>query len=252
MGKKVKKKKATKKSPTQELSLKNLLEAGCHFGHQARRWHPKMKPYLYSAREGIHIFDLAKTRDGLKVALDFVKKLAAKGGTIVFVGTKRQAKAIIKEEAQKAGMPYVAERWLGGTITNWGQIKKSIDKLKDLKVKREAGELKKYTKKEQILIDRQIARLEKFFGGLANLEKLPEAIFVVDIKREEAVIKEARQENIPVIAIVDSNANPDQVDYVIPANDDAVGPIKLIVEMIGGAAKEGREIWGKKSSKSAS
>jgi small subunit ribosomal protein S2 len=230
-----------------KVSLKDLLEAGCHFGHQACRWNPKMKPYLYGTRDGIHIFDLAKTKEGLEAASAFVKATASQGGQIVFVGTKRQASSIISQEAQKVGMPWISERWLGGIITNWEQIKKSIDKLVEMKEKREKGEYKKYTKKEQLLLDRKIAYLEKFFGGLVDLEKLPEALFVVDIKKEMAAVREARKKEIPVIAIVDSNCDPSLVDLIIPANDDAVGSIKLIVEVIGKAIEEGKEKFEKKS-----
>lgn len=230
-----------------KVSLKDLLEAGAHFGHQARRWNPKMKDYLFGVRDGIHIFDLAKTKEGLEEAAKFVKTTAAEGGKIVFVGTKRQAGAIIKEEAKKAGMPFVDQRWLGGTVTNWGEIKKRIDKLLEMKEKKEKGEYKKYTKKEQLLIDREIAKLERKLGGLVGLEDLPEAIFVVDTKKEKAAVREAKRKGIPVVAVVDSNSDPDLVDYVIPANDDAVGAIKMIVSVIGEAAKEGRETWEKKN-----
>lgn len=229
-----------------KIELKDLLDAGCHFGHQAQRWNPKMKPYLYGVRDRVHIFDLLKTKEGLEKAAAFAKATAGRGGKIVFVGTKRQAQEIVKQQATKTGMPYIAERWLGGTITNWEQIKKSVEKLKDLKAKKQAGEFKKYTKKENILIDREISRLERFFGGLVDLEEPPEAIFVVDVKKEVAAVKEAARKGIPVIAIVDSNSDPDLVDWVIPANDDAVGAIKLIVQTIGEAAKEGREVWEKK------
>lgn len=229
-----------------KIELKDLLDAGCHFGHQSERWNPKMADFLYGVREGVHIFDLAKTKESLEKALDFVKELTASGGKIIFVGTKRQAQAIVKEEAIKAKMPFITERWLGGIISNWDNIKKSINKLKDLKEKKETGELKKYTKKENILIDREIERLERFFGGLAQMEELPAAIFVVDVKKEKAAIQEASKKGIKIVAIVDSNTDPDLVDWVIPANDDAVGSIKLIVETIGKAAKEGWEIWEKK------
>jgi len=231
------------------VALKDLLEAGCHFGHQACRWNPKMKPYLYGVRDGIHIFDLAKTKEGLEAASAFVKATASQGGKIVFVGTKRQASSIISQEAKKAGMPYVSERWLGGIITNWDQIKKSINKLKEMKEKRQKGEYKRYTKKEQLLLDREINYLEKFFGGLVDLEKLPEALFVVDIKKEMAAVREARNKEIPIIATVDSNCDPSLVDYVIPANDDAAGSIKLIVETIAKAVEEGRKAFEKKSKK---
>ncbi len=228
-----------------EISLKDLLEAGCHFGHQSRRWHPKMQPYLYGAREGVHIFDLVKTKEGLEAAATFARDTAAKGGKIVFVGSKRQAKDIIIEEAKGAGMPYVAERWLGGIMTNWEQIKKSVDKLKDLKTKKAIGEFKKYTKKENLLIDREIVKLERFVGGLVDLTQLPEALFIVDIKKEAAAVAEALQKEIPTIAIVDSNCDPTPIDFVIPANDDATGSIKFIVQTIAQAIKEGKEKWSK-------
>lgn len=234
-----------------KVSLKDLLEAGAHFGHQARRWNPKMKEYLFGVRDGIHIFDLAKTKEGLEEAAKFVKTTAAEGGKIVFVGSKRQAQAIIKEEAKKAGMPFVDQRWLGGTITNWEQIKKRIDKLLEMREKREKGEYKKYTKKEQLLLDREIERLERKLGGLVGLEDLPAAIFIVDTKKEESAVKEAKMKGIPLVAMVDSNSDPDLINYVIPANDDAVGTIKLVVSVIGEAAKEGREAFEKKSKKSA-
>jgi len=232
-----------------KIELKDLLDAGAHFGHQSHRWHPHMEPYIYDVRDGVHVFDLVKTKEGLEKAIEFVRKTASLGGEIIFVGTKRQAQAIVKEEALKADMPYISERWMGGIITNWDHIKLSIEKLKDLKEKKEAGEFKKYTKKENILIDREIARLERFFGGLADLEDLPAAIFVIDVKKEKAAVREAAKKEIPVVAIVDSNSDPNLVDYVIPANDDAVGSIKLITEKIGLAAQEGKELFKKKSKK---
>lgn len=220
-----------------KITLKELLEAGCHFGHQSQRWNPKMKSYIFATKDKVHIFDLVKTKEGLEAACAFVKATTSQAGKVLFVGTKRQAKEIVKETAQKARMPYVSERWLGGTITNWEQIKKSIDKLEEMKEKKEKGEYKDYTKKEQLLIDREIERLERFFGGLTALEGLPEAIFVVDIKKEEAAVLEANKKGVKVVAIVDTNSNPDLVDYVIPANDDAVGSIELIVKKIGEACK---------------
>lgn len=231
-----------------KLSLKDLLEAGAHFGHQARRWNPKMEDYLFEVRDGIHVFDLVKTKEGLEKAADFVRELTAQGGQIIFVGTKRQAQAIIKEEAKKAGMPFVDRRWLGGTVTNWQEIKKRIDHLIEMREQKEKGEYKKYTKKEQLLLDREMEKLEKKMGGLVSLEDLPAAIFMVDTKTEEIAIREAKMKDIPVVAIVDSNSNPDLVDYLIPANDDAVGAIKLIVSVIGEAARSGREAWQKKAS----
>ena len=231
------------------ILLKDLLEAGVHFGHQSSRWHPQMKPYLYGVRDGVHVFDLIKTKKELDKACDFVRQLTAQGQTIIFAGTKRQAQAIIKEEAKKAGVPYVSQRWLGGTLTNWEQIKKSIDKLKKMKEEREKGEFKKYTKKEQLLLDREIARLEKFFGGLVTLESPPEAVFVVDTHKEVAVVKEAKKKGIKIVGLVDSNSDPREIDYVIPGNDDAVGSIKVLVAAVAEAARIGQEEFAKKSKK---
>lgn len=222
------------------VPLEELLEAGAHFGHQAKRWDPRMKEYLYGVREGVHIFDLVKTAQALQAGYDFVRDTVARGGAVVFVGTKRQGKDIIKEEAQRVGGYFVSERWLGGTITNWEQIKKSLDKLADMKQKKEAGEYKRYTKRENVLIDREITRLERFFGGLTGLKKIPDAVFVVDIIREVAAVKEANIRGVKVVAMVDSNANPAMVDYLIPANDDAVRSIKLIVAKMADAVAEGK------------
>ena len=232
-----------------KIKLKDLLDAGCHFGHQSQRWNPKMDNFLYGVRDGIHIFDLVKTKESLEKAIEFTKEVASQGGKIIFVGTKRQAQVIIKEEALRVKMPFIIERWLGGLLTNFGVIKKSIDKLKDLKTKKASGELKKYTKKENILIDREIARLERFFGGLVDLQELPAALFIIDVKKEQAALKEAAKKNIPVIAVIDSNSDPDLVDWPIPANDDAIGSIKLIVSLIAEAVDSGQKIAEKKTKK---
>lgn len=231
-----------------EVSLKELLEAGCHFGHQTVRWHPKMKPYIFAARDGIHIFDLVKTREGLLDAADFVAKTIKEGKKILFVGTKRQAKDAVLTLAKKLDQPYVNQRWLGGTLTNWDQIKKRIDKLSEMKKAREEGEYKKFTKRERLLLDREIAHLEKFFGGIASLENLPEAIFILDTKREKAAVAEAAQKGIPIVAICDTNSDPTKIDYVIPANDDAEGSIKLILKKIEEAVleKEKKKVSRKK------
>lgn len=228
-----------------EIKLKDLLEAGCHFGHQVTRWNPKMKPYLFAARDRIHIFDLAKTKEGLDRAMDFVREVTAKDGKIVFVGTKRQAQEIIKEAAIQAKMPYVSERWIGGTLTNWERIKKNIDTLAELKLNKAQGKYQDYTKKENLLIDRKISRLEHVFGGLAELKGLPAALFIVDLKKESGAAKEARAVGVKVIALVDSNSDPDLADFVIPANDDAVKSVQFIV----GAIKEAVLEAGKKGKK---
>jgi len=199
-----------------------------------------MKQFLYIKREGVHIFDLGITAEKLAEAMEFVRAQVMQGKQVAFVGTKRQASSIIKLEAEKCKTPFVSVRWLGGTITNWDQIKKSIDKLKDLVEKKEAGEFKKYTKKENVLIDREIVRLEKFLGGLKDLRKIPEVVFIVDVKKEHAVVKEAKLKGVKVVGIVDSNADPDGVDYVIPANDDAVSSVKLIVSKLAEAVASGK------------
>jgi small subunit ribosomal protein S2 len=229
-----------------EVNLNDLLEAGSHFGHQVRRWNPKMKPFIYTSRDNVHIFDLAKTAEKLVEACKFVEDFAAKGKIMLFVGTKRQAKAIIKEEAQVAGAPFVSERWLGGTLTNWGQIKKSIDRLLEMRAKREKGEYEKYTKKENVLLNREINRLERFFGGLSKLKQTPDALFVVDTHREIVAVTEARQIGIPIVGIVDTNSDPDLVDQIVPANDDAVRSIKYIVSSISKAYAEGKQLREKK------
>lgn len=231
------------------ISLKDLLEAGSHFGHQGRRWNPSMKPYIFDERDGVHIFDLVKTKENLDRALEFVTNTVKSGGKVLFVGTKRQADALVKSEAMRVGMPFVTVRWLGGTLTNWQEINKRIFRLKDLKDKREKGELKKYTKREQLLLDREINKLERFLGGIASLEKLPAALFVVDTHREEVAVREAVRMHIPVVGMVDTNGDPSLVDYVIPINDDAVKSIELIVKAVSEAVEEGQKPETKKEEK---
>lgn len=223
-----------------EVTLKELLEAGAHFGHQARRWNPKMKKYIYGERGGVHILDLVQTKKGLEEAIEFVKSLVIENKIILFVGTKRQAAGIVKSEAIRVGMPYLTQRWVGGLLTNWREIEKRIKKLHEMKEKREKGEYKVYTKKEQLLLDREIAKLEKFLGGVAKMEKLPDALFVVDTHREIVAVLEANRMAIPVVGIVDTNADPEKVDYIIPSNDDAVKAIELIVKAIAEAIEEGK------------
>ncbi len=233
------------KQPT----LVEMLESGVHFGHQTSRWHPKMEPYIFGARGGIHIINLEKTQEMLPVALDFVKGVASRGGKILFVGTKSQAKDIIKKYAEECGQPYVINRWLGGTLTNFNQVKKSIKRLKTLKEQRDKGELRKYTKKEQLLLDREIEDLEETVGGIQDLTEIPEAIFVVDIRAEKTAVEEAHRTGCKVVAMVDTNVNPDNVDYLIPANDDAVKSIELITRLIAEAVKEGAKSAGSAGTK---
>jgi len=237
-----KKKKAKKAGKTasklKEVSLKDLLEAGCHFGHKRSKIHPAIKDYVYTIRDGIAIFDLAKTKAGLERAQKFVAGLVKDKKKIVFVGTKRQAREIVRAEAERVGMPYIVNRWLGGTITNWDEIKKnSIDKLNEMRKSLKEGKYKKRTKKEQAVIRREVSRLEQLVGGIADLDQLFDAMFVVDIKNEETAIREARIKEIPVVAIVDSNCDPNLVDYPIVANDDAAKSIQLLVREIGKAIK---------------
>ena len=221
-------------------SVEDMLQAGMHFGHRSSKWHPKMKPYIFSARKGVHIIDLVKTREQLALAMNFISDLTAAGKTVLFVGTKPQVKGLMKKVAQEMNMPYVSEHWLGGTMTNFAIIKKSIRKYKDLVEKREAGKLTKYTKKEQLQFDRQIAKLDLAVGGLVDLNKLPDAIFIWDLKVEKTALAEAKKKQVPIIAICDTNVNPDGIQYVIPANDDASKAIALVLNVAKDAVAEGR------------
>jgi small subunit ribosomal protein S2 len=232
-----------------EVSLKELLEAGAHFGHQTRRWNPKMNRFIYGARNGIHIIDLTKTADRLKEAQDFIKNVTSSGGSVLFVGTKRQAKAIVKAEAEGAGMPYVIERWLGGMLTNFRTIRSQINRLKKLESQKESGELEaNYNKKEQLVYEEEMAKLNHIFGGIKDMDHLPAALFVVDVPKEKIAVSEAAKLGIPVVAITDTNADPDIVDYAIPANDDAIKAIKTITHAIAEAAAEGKSAAGKSES----
>jgi small subunit ribosomal protein S2 len=221
--------------------LEEMLEAGLHFGHRTSYWHPKMEPYIFDARNNVHVIDLETTQTMLKDALDYVKRVASRGGKVLFVGTKSQAKPIIKKQAEECGMPYVTERWLGGTFTNFSQIKKSIDRLKKLKKQRDKGELRKYTKKERLLILREIEDMEEKIGGIQDLTSLPDAVFVADVRQERTAVEEAIHTGLKVVAVCDTNANPKGVDYIIPANDDAVKSIEMVTELVAEAVKEGRK-----------
>lgn len=223
------------------VSLKELLEAGVHFGHQVRRWNPKMKSYIYCVKDGVHIFDLAQTAQKIPEACEFVKNLGSEGKTLVFVGTKVQAKKIVEKEAIRCEAKYVSKRWLGGLITNFEQVSKNIKKLVELKEKRESGEFKELIKKEQLLVDRDIEKLESFYGGLVGLEELPGALFVIDAKKQIGAIKEACERQIPVVAVCDSNVDPEGIDFIIPGNDDAVKAIKLYCRVIADAYLKGRQ-----------
>lgn len=222
------------------VSAEALFEAGAHFGHTAKRWNPKMAKYLWGKKAGVHIFDLEKTVAKIDEACEALTRLASEGKNIVFVGTKRQAKEVVEAVARENKLGYVSERWLGGIITNWKQVKGRIDKLADLKKKREAGELRKYTKKEQILFDREIAKLERFLGGLSTLSNVPDVLVVVDTHKERSAVREARSRGLTIVGIVDSNADPDKIDYVVPMNDDATKAVELVVRLFGEAIAQGK------------
>ncbi len=221
-------------------SVIEMLKAGVHFGHQSSRWHPKMKPFIFGSRGGVHIIDVEKTQEQLEATLNFVSETAARGGSIVFVGTKRQAQAIVEKYAKEAGMPFITTRWLGGTLTNFGQLQRLIRHYLDLKDKTEKGELKKYTKLEQLQFSREIEELDGKIGGLSTLTRLPDALFIVDARTEKTAVREATTMGVPMIALVDSNVNPTGIKYVIPGNDDAVGSIDLVTKLVTEAVKEGK------------
>lgn len=217
-----------------------MLKAGVHFGHQSSKWHPKMKPYIFGERGGVHIINVEQTATKLDEALKFVTSTVARGGTILFVGTKRQAQEIVAKYATDCAMPYVNARWLGGTLTNYAQLQRLIRHYLDLKDKREKGELKKYTKLEQLQFDREIEELDEKIGGLSTLTRVPDALFVLDARHEKTAVREARAMKVPMIALVDSNVNPSGIEYVIPGNDDAVNSIDMIAKLVAGAVKEGK------------
>jgi small subunit ribosomal protein S2 len=224
------------------FTMKELLEAGVHFGHQVRRWNPKMKPFIFGARNGIHIIDLQKTVKLFKVAYDFVVNVVADGYSVLFVGTKKQAQDSILEESQRCGMPFVVNRWLGGTLTNFRTIRNSIRTLKDLEDLKNSGGFSKYSKKEALQLEKRLQKLEKQLGGIKMMEELPGALYVVDPKKERIAVLEARKLGIPVVAIADTNCDPDEIDYPIPGNDDAIRAIKLITAKIADACIEGHKL----------
>ena len=223
------------------VSMKQLLEAGVHFGHQTRRWNPKMARYIFTERNGIYIIDLQKTVKKLDEAYNFVRDVAAEGGDILFVGTKKQAQESIRDEATRCGMHYVNARWLGGMLTNFRTIRKRIDRLDQLKKMSEDGTFDLLPKKEVVKLQLEIEKLEKFLGGVKNMTSLPKAMFIVDPHKERIAVSEARKLHIPIVAIVDTNCNPDEIDYVIPGNDDAIRAVRLIAGAMADAALEGKQ-----------
>lgn len=221
------------------VSMKALLETGVHFGHRTRRWNPKMKPYIFTERNGIHILDLQQTITMIEEAYNLIRDAVVNGSAVLFVGTKRQAQDTVSREAQRARQPYVSDRWLGGTLTNWVTIKQRINYLNKLEARRDAGEFELLKKKERLMLEREIADLQTRLGGIRSMTRLPGLMFVVDVEHEKTAITEANKLRIPVIALVDTNCNPDPIDYIIPSNDDAIRAIKLITGKMADAALEG-------------
>ncbi|BDV43522.1 30S ribosomal protein S2 [Geotalea uraniireducens] len=224
------------------ITMKELLEAGVHFGHQTKRWNPKMKPFIFGARNGIYIIDLQKTVRLFKNAYNFVRENAQAGETMLFVGTKKQAQDAIGEEAQRCGMYYVNQRWLGGMLTNFATVKQSIDRLKRLDAMIADGSIDAYTKKEALQLEKERQKLEKTLGGIKGMSKLPGALFVIDPKNETIAVNEAKKLGIPVVAVVDTNCDPDPIDYVIPGNDDAIRAIRLLTSKMAEAVNEGLQV----------
>lgn len=230
-----------------KVSLEELVKTGAHFGHQSKRWNPKMEPFLFGVKDGTHFFDLTKTKELLEEALKFLEKSAKEGKRILFVGTKKQCKAKIEEVAKKVGEFYVNERFLGGTLTNFEQIVRSTKKLSEMKNKLAFGEYKGYTKKEKLLVEKEIARMERFFGGIVGIEKVPDIMVVVDIKKESGAVKEASVKGVTTVAIVDSNCDPTLVDYPIPMNDDATRAIGYVLDLMEKAIMKGKGVNNKQS-----
>lgn len=224
-----------------KISLEELLESGAHFGHQTKRWNPKMEEYLYGQENGVHVFDLTKTKPMIEEALAFLTKMVAEGKTVVLVGTKKQIKEKVREVATEVGLPYINERWLGGIISNFPQMQKSLRKMEEMKENMATGAYNKYTKKERLLIDREITRLERFFDGIKTLTAIPDALFIIDTKREHGAVREANARRVPIIGIVDSNSDPDGIDYPIPMNDDASKALEYILSLVKEAVLEGQK-----------
>lgn len=224
-----------------DISLLELLQSGAHFGHKTSRWNPKMKPYIFTVRNDIHILDLEKTRRALTEAVEFVSSVVQSGGSILFIGTKRQARSIIKKNAEMASQPYINVRWLGGTFTNFKTIQKTVRKLEKMQELKASGQLEsRYTKKERLLVEREIEKLEKLFAGMKDMKRIPQAVFIADINYDDIALAEARKMNVPIIALVDTNSNPEGVDFPIPCNDDATAAIELVTSVVATAIKESK------------
>jgi small subunit ribosomal protein S2 len=229
-----------------QITMRELLEAGVHFGHQTHRWNPKMKPYVFGARNGIYIVDLQKTVDQTRAACDFISKVTSEGKKVLFVGTKKQAKDVIQEEAARSGMYYVNNRWLGGMLTNYQTVKASIDRLKKIEVLKGSPEWNEVPKKEQARYDRELDKLKKSLGGIEDMKKLPGAIFVIDTEKEHIAVKEAKKLGIPTVAVVDTNCDPSDINYVIPGNDDAIRSVRLFARLIAESCIEGARVHQEK------
>ncbi|MFA6918881.1 MAG: 30S ribosomal protein S2 [Patescibacteria group bacterium] len=221
-------------------TLLELLQAGVHFGHQKGRWHPKAKEFIFIERGGVHIIDLEKTLEKLTQAIEFVQKVVRNGGTVLFIGTKRQGQDMIKKYALECGMPYVNERWVGGFFTNFPNVSKLIKRYRNLKEQKESGALQKYTKKEQVEFNKEIEKLDKIVGGLGDMTKVPDAVFILDVKREKTAITEAKKKKVPAVGFCDTNTNPELLNYPIPANDDAINSIDIIIKTVAAAIKEAK------------
>ena len=222
-----------------KITIKTLLEAGCHYGHQTRRWDPKMRPYIFGERNGIYILDLKQTIINADAAYSFLRDVASKGGEVLFVGTKKQAQESIAEQVDRCSMPYINQRWLGGMLTNFVTIRSRIDRMEELEAMVESGDMAKRGKKEQAVLTKELEKLQRNLGGVRKMKALPKAIFVVDTKREELAIKEAKRLHIPVVALLDTNSNPDDIEYGIPANDDAIRSVALMCELMADAVLAG-------------
>ncbi|UCH82891.1 MAG: 30S ribosomal protein S2 [Candidatus Latescibacterota bacterium] len=223
-----------------DITLKDLLEAGVHFGHQTKRWNPKMKPLIFMEKNGIHIIDLRRTLEAVGKARDAIRKVAEEGKSVLLLGTKMQAKTAVKEEAERCGMPYVTERWLGGTLTNFGTVRKSLGKLEYLESLEADGKMDQFNKKEALKLGKEKEKLLKALGGIRNMDKLPAIVFIIDTKKEYNAVREARKLKIPIVGLIDTNADPEEVDYPIPANDDAMRAIRLFCKMVADSVLEGR------------
>lgn len=226
-------------------SLLEMLQAGVHFGHQTSRWHPKMEKYLFGSRNNVHVIDLEQTQECLVKALEYAKTLASQGKVILFVGTKRQSAPIIQKAAEDCGMPYITERWIGGLLTNFSEVKRRLTKYLQMKDEVATGEVEKYTKKEIVKFKKELEKMDRYLSGISSITDMPDALYVADMRMEKTALTEAGKREVPVIGVCDSNVNPDKAHVVIPSNDDAVKSIKMMAELVGGAIKEGKAEWEK-------